>query len=90
MLSLSRSDYGSNADDKMIDVLGKLVAEGFSDFGVTFPDESVGGREPGQVGHGLQIPDDDTLGHAILLEAPKGRLAHNGFFKFAPVIPRKG
>jgi hypothetical protein len=40
--------------------LGTLVAEGFSDFGVTFPDESVGGREPRQVRHGLQVPDNDT------------------------------
>jgi hypothetical protein len=59
MLSLS-SDYGSNPDDEMIDVLGKLVTEGFCDFGVTFPDESVGGREPRQVRHGLQVPDNDT------------------------------
>jgi hypothetical protein len=63
MLSLSKSDYGSNADDRVIDVLRKLLTKRFSDFVVTFLDELVGSGESGQTRHCLQVPDNDTICH---------------------------
>jgi hypothetical protein len=47
----------------MVDVLGKLVAEGGADVRIRFFDKVVGGYEPADVGHGLQIPDYDVLVH---------------------------
>src|SRR5215813_1442512 len=56
-------NQGADANDRMIDMLWELVAKRSSDFVVTLPDELVGSREPGQVRHGLQVPNDDTVGH---------------------------
>ena len=39
-------DEGSDADDRVVDVLGKLVADRLADFYVGLADEVIGGREP--------------------------------------------
>jgi len=57
-------DEGSDADDRVVNVLRKLVADGLADFHVGFADEIVGGCKPGQVGHSLQVPDDEAWFHA--------------------------
>ena len=57
-------DEGSDADDRVVDVLRELVADRLADLHVGLAHEVVGGREPAQVGHGLQVPDDDARFHA--------------------------
>jgi len=47
----------------MVNVLRKLFADRLADFHVGHADEIVGGREPAEVGHGLQVPDDDARLH---------------------------
>ena len=62
----------SNADDRVADVLRKLVADRLADFDVGPADQVVGGREPAEVVHSLQVPDDDAWLHENYLWA----LAH--------------
>jgi hypothetical protein len=57
-------DEGSDADDRVVDVLRKLVADRLADLYVGLADEIVRGREPDEVGYGLQVPDDDARFHA--------------------------
>ena len=54
----------SDADDRVVDMLWKLVAHRLADFYVGLADKIVGGCEPGEVGYGLQVPDDDAWFHA--------------------------
>jgi hypothetical protein len=61
VIGLSVRDQGSDADNRVIDVLWKLVADRLADFHVGLADQIVSGRKPGEVGHGLQVPDDDRL-----------------------------
>jgi hypothetical protein len=61
-----------DAHDGVVDVLRELVADGFADLVVRLADETVGGGEPAQVGHGLQVPDDDVAVH-------EGEVWHNGW-----------
>jgi hypothetical protein len=46
-------------------MLRKFIADGLTDFYVKLADKIVGGREPGKVGHGLQVPDDDAWFHCL-------------------------
>ena len=64
VIGLPVRDEGSDADDRVVDVLGKLVADRLADFHVGLADKIVGGCEPGEVGHSLQVPDDDAWFHA--------------------------
>src|SRR5262249_1665937 len=57
----------TDADDRVVDVLRELVADRLEDFGVGVADEIVSGREPAQVGHSLQVPDDDARLHVGVL-----------------------
>jgi hypothetical protein len=41
--------------------LREPVAEGLANIRIPLADEVVGGCEAGEVGHGLQVPDDDGL-----------------------------
>jgi hypothetical protein len=63
VVGLAVRDERSDADDRVVDVLRELVADRLADLHVGFADEIVGGREPGEVGHGLQVPDDDAWLH---------------------------
>src|SRR5262249_53460835 len=56
-------DEGSDADDRVVGVLRKLIADGLADFHVRLADKIVGRREPAEVGHSLQVPDDDARFH---------------------------
>jgi hypothetical protein len=58
------SAHKSSADDRMVDVLRKFVPDRLADFRVGLADKIVGGCEPAQVGHSLQVPDDDARFHA--------------------------
>jgi hypothetical protein len=49
----------SDADDRVVDVLWKLVAHRLAYFQVGLADMIVGGCEPGEVGHSLQVPNDN-------------------------------
>jgi hypothetical protein len=64
MIELAVRDEGSDADDRMVDVLRKLVADRLADFYVGLADKIVGGRKPAEVGYSLQVPDDDVWAHA--------------------------
>jgi hypothetical protein len=56
-------DEGADTDNRVVDVLGELVADRLADLHVGLADEVVGGREPGEVGHSLKVPDDDAWFH---------------------------
>ena len=47
-----------------VDVLRKFVAELGTNVRFRLADKVVGGREPGEVGHSLKVPDDDAWFHA--------------------------
>jgi len=51
-------------DDRVVDVLREFVAHCLPDFHVGLADEVVGGREPAEVGYGLQVPHDDARFHS--------------------------
>jgi hypothetical protein len=63
VVQLPVRDEGADADDRVVDVLGKLVADRLADFYVRLADQIVGGREAGKVGHSLQVPHDDAWFH---------------------------
>ena len=42
---------------------GKLVADRLAHFHVGLADKIVGGCKPAEVGHSLQVPDDDAWFH---------------------------
>ena len=63
VIGLPVRNEGSDADDRVVDVLRKLVADRLADFHVGLADKIVGGCEPGEVGHSLQVPDDDAWFH---------------------------
>ena len=46
------------------DVGRELIVDRLANFYVGLADEVVGGREPAEVGLGLQVPDDDAWFHA--------------------------
>jgi hypothetical protein len=60
---LSLRDQGTDADDRVIDELWKLVAHLCAGFVVEPTNQSIGGREAAQIGSGLDIPDDDAGWH---------------------------
>lgn len=49
-----------STDDRMVDVLGKLVAQLRSDFVLSFPVMTVGGCEALQVRYSLDVPYEDV------------------------------
>jgi hypothetical protein len=59
VIGLPVRDEGSDAHDRVVDVLGELVADRLADLDVGLADKIVGSREPGEVGHSLQVPDDN-------------------------------
>jgi hypothetical protein len=65
VIQLPVRDERSDADDRMIDVLWEFFADCLADLHVGLADEVVGGRKPGEVGYGLQVPDDDAWFHAV-------------------------
>src|SRR5271166_6896896 len=60
---LSLRDQGANADDRVIDELGKLVAHLRADFVVEPTNQPICGCEAAQIGNGLDIADDDAGWH---------------------------
>jgi hypothetical protein len=61
--ALAVSDECSDAHDGVVDVLGEPVAEGLPNVRIPLTDKIIGGCEAGEVGHGLQVPEDDTWFH---------------------------
>jgi hypothetical protein len=53
----------ADAHDGVVDVLREPVAESLTNVRIPLADEIVGGCEPWQVGHSLQVPDDDAWFH---------------------------
>jgi hypothetical protein len=47
VIGLPVCDEGSNADNRVVDVLGKFIADRLADFYVGLADKIVGGRKPG-------------------------------------------
>jgi hypothetical protein len=60
MIRLPVRDESPDAYDRVVDVFREFIADCLADFHVRLADEIIGGREPGEVGHGLQVPDDDA------------------------------
>src|SRR5271157_4036002 len=60
---LSLRDQGANADDRVIDELGKLVAHLRADFVVEPTNQPICCCEAAQIGNGLDIPYDDAGWH---------------------------
>src|SRR5262249_48700487 len=63
VVGLAMRDESSDADNRVVDVLRKFSADRLADLYVGLADEIVGGREPAEVGHGLQVPHDDAWLH---------------------------
>jgi hypothetical protein len=61
MIAFSVSDQGADADNSVVDVLRESVAEGGTDVRICLADKVIGCCEPCEVGHSLQVPDDDAL-----------------------------
>jgi hypothetical protein len=53
----------TDADDRVVNMLRKFVADRLADLRVGLADKIVGRRKPGEVGHSLQVPDDDGWFH---------------------------
>jgi hypothetical protein len=49
---------------RVVDMLRKLVADRLPYLHVGLADEIAGGREPAEIGHSLQVPDDYAWFHA--------------------------
>ena len=64
VIRLPVRDEGADADDRVIDVLRKLVAHRLTHFDIGPADKTVRSCEPGKVGHGFQVPDDEAWFHA--------------------------
>ena len=56
-------DERTNADDRVVDVLRKFVPDRLAHFHVGLADEIIGDRKAAQVGHSLQVPNDDAWFH---------------------------
>jgi hypothetical protein len=63
MIGLPVRNERSDADDRVVDVLWKFFADRLADLDVGLADKVVGGCEPAEVGHSLQVPDDDAWFH---------------------------
>jgi hypothetical protein len=50
MIRLPMRDEGSDADDRVVDVFGKLVADRLANFYVGLADKIIGGCEPTRSG----------------------------------------
>ena len=59
VIELAVCDQGSDADDRVVDVLRKLVADGLAHSHVGLADEIVGGREAAEVRNGLEVPNNN-------------------------------
>jgi hypothetical protein len=64
VIRLPMRNQCSDAHNRVVDMLGKFIANRLPDLSVGLADEIVGGREPAEVGHRLQVPDDDAWLHA--------------------------
>jgi len=53
-----------NADNRVVDVLRKFIAHRLTGLHVGLADKIIGGREPAEVGHSFEVPDDDSWFHA--------------------------
>src|SRR5262245_61630662 len=67
-----------NADNRIVDVLRKFIADRLATLYFGLADKIIGGRKPGKVGHGLQTPDDDTRFHVDRRPLAAGPLASFG------------
>jgi hypothetical protein len=57
------SNQGTNADDRVVDVLGELVTHGSPNFIVALAVMTIGGGEALDVGDRFDILNDDTCRH---------------------------
>jgi hypothetical protein len=53
VVGLPVSDERADAHDGVVDVLRKLVAEFRTNVGIRLANQTIGTREPGEVGHSL-------------------------------------
>ena len=60
MIQFPVRDKGSNADDRVVYVLRKFVADRLADFYVGLADEIVSGGEALYVGNRFEVPNDDV------------------------------
>jgi hypothetical protein len=63
MRILTASDQSTDADDGMINLLGKLISHCLADFIIRFAVVTVGSRKTPKVRHRLNIPHDDVGWH---------------------------
>src|SRR5262249_32134419 len=64
MIGLAVCDEGSDANDRVVDMLREFISDRLAYFHVGLADKIVGGCELAEVGHSLQVPDDDAWFHA--------------------------
>jgi len=71
MLGFAVRDEGTNADDRVVDVLWEFVADGLAHLYVGLADKIISGREAAEVGHSLQVPHDDAWFHWTEYDRPR-------------------
>ena len=63
-------DQGADANNRVVDVLGKLVAHRLADFVIGFANKVISSGKAPKIGHGFEVPDDDMVG---MVGAPQNR-----------------
>jgi hypothetical protein len=67
VVGLPVGNEGSDANDRVVDVLREFVADGLADLHVGLADQVVGGCKPAEVGHCLEVPHYDAWVHGRYL-----------------------
>jgi hypothetical protein len=63
MSAFAVSDERADTHDGVVDLLREFVAQGGTNVGIGLANEVIGGREPAEIGHGLQVPNNDARFH---------------------------
>ena len=79
-------NQGTNADDRVIDVLGKLVAQFGTDLIIAFAQMAIRSGEAFQVRDGFDIPNDDAVHDSNIQRAGWPKVHPPARFAFAATI----
>jgi hypothetical protein len=78
---LSHRAKPADAQDRVVDVLRKLVANSCADLFIRLAGQPVRSREAAEVGHGLEVPDDEATVHGLKASTERALGRLNGLGK---------
>jgi hypothetical protein len=61
MAILAVGDQCANASNRVVDVLGKLVAHSLANLVIALVSKIIGGGEPPKIRHRFEVPNDDAV-----------------------------